>query len=79
MSHLQHLNVSHAEVEVGGVAENEGCAEQQAYGQDGAQEHLLRYVNILGTVKQMRGSLQNASSYRLCGLIQRLCHSKIEI
>ena len=41
VTHLEHLDVRHAEIEIGRVAKDEGCAKEQAYGEDRSQEHLL--------------------------------------
>ena len=44
------MDVRDAEVEVRGVAEDEGRAEEEADGQDGADEELLGNVDIFRAV-----------------------------
>jgi hypothetical protein len=51
---LKHLYVGYAEIEVGGVAQDETTAEEKSYWENGAHEHVLRKVHLLCTVKQAR-------------------------
>lgn len=62
---LEHLDVRDGEVEVRGVGEDERRAEEEANGQDGAHEHLLREVHILRAVEQICGTRENARAHRL--------------
>lgn len=58
--YLEHLYVGHAEIEVGGVAQDKTTAEEQSYWENGAHEHVLRKVHLLCAVKQARRPFQYA-------------------
>lgn len=58
LTYLEHLDVSNTQVEVRCVAENQATREQQAYRQDGAEEHVLRHTYILDAVQQIGRLLQ---------------------
>jgi hypothetical protein len=58
--HLEHLYVGHAEIEVGGVAQDETSAEEKSYGENGAHEHVLCKVHVLRAIKEMRRPFEYA-------------------
>jgi hypothetical protein len=68
--HLEHLDVCYAQVEVGCVAKDKRCTEEQTDGKDRAQEHILGNVHIFCAVQEMGRSRQDAGSN---GLWQNDC------
>ncbi len=55
---LEHLDVGDAEIEVGGVAEDEASAEKKADGEDGADKHVLCEVDVLRAIEEARRPLE---------------------
>lgn len=47
-------------MEVGLVGEDERACEEDAYGEDGAEEHLAGHVDVLCAVDEVGGALQHA-------------------
>lgn len=60
VAHLEHLDVGHAEIKVGGVTQDEASAEENAYGEDRAHKHLLGEVDIFCAIEEACRPLQYA-------------------
>jgi len=62
VAHLEHLDVGHAEIEVGGVTQDEASAEKKADGEDRAHKHVLCEVDIFRAIEEARRPLQYAGA-----------------
>ena len=58
--YLEHLYVGHAEIEIGGIAQDETTTEEKTYWENGAHKHVLREVHLLRAIKQARRPFQYA-------------------
>lgn len=57
---LEHLNVGYAEIEVGGVTQDQRGAEQKSDGQDRPQENIFSNVYVLRTVNEVGCPLKHS-------------------
>lgn len=53
------MDVGNTEVKIGGVAQDQARAEQEADGEDGADEHVLGDMDVFRSIQEMGGALQN--------------------
>lgn len=59
-AHLKHLDVGHAEIEVGGITQDEASAEEKADGEDRTHKRVLCEVDIFCSIEEACRPLQYA-------------------
>jgi len=61
-THLQHLNIRHAQVEIRCITEDETTREKKSNRENGAKKHVFADWNIFGAVEEVSSALEDASA-----------------